>query len=143
MADVMKGWTLSEQGRVQEGVDRMRKGLASLEASATALVRPYYLSLLAEALFKLGQLDEAWTLLEEATTMVSDDGERFYEAELYRLKGELLLRKDKRAEAEQCLKRSLEIAVAQKAKSLEIRTRQSFDMLQQTEPRGRDRDWLV
>jgi len=143
MADVMKGWTLSEQGRVQEGVERMRKGLASLEASATALVRPYYLSLLAEALFKLGQLDEAWTLLEEATTMVSDNGERFYEAELYRLKGELLLRKDKRAEAEQCLKRSLEIAVAQKAKSLEIRTRQSFDMLQQTEPRGRDRDWLV
>jgi predicted ATPase len=121
----------------------MRKGLASLEASATALVRPYYLSLLAEALFKLGQLDEAWSLLEEATTMVSDNGERFYEAELYRLKGELLLRKNKRAEAEQCLKRSLEIAVAQKAKSLEIRTRQSFDMLQQTGPRGRDRDWLV
>jgi predicted ATPase len=143
MADVMKGWTLSEQGRVQEGVERMRKGLASLEASATALVRPYYLSLLAEALFKLGQLDEAWSLLEEATTMVSDNGERFYEAELYRLKGELLLRKNKRAEAEQCLKRSLEIAVAQKAKSLEIRTRQSFDMLQQTGPRGRDRDWLV
>jgi len=130
MADVMKGWTLSERGRVQEGIDLMREGLAGLEATATCLVRPYFLALLAEALAKLNRVDEAWALLEEATTMVSHNGERCYEAELYRLKGELLLKKDKRAEAEQCFKRSLEIAEAQKAKSLVIRTQQSCGMLQ-------------
>jgi predicted negative regulator of RcsB-dependent stress response len=71
--------------------------------------------------------------------MVSHNGERYYEAELYRLKGELLLKKAKRAEAEQCFKRSLEIAQSQKAKSLEIRTLQSCDKLQQTESAGQGR----
>jgi tetratricopeptide (TPR) repeat protein len=139
MADVMKGWTLSEQGHVQEGIEQMRAGLTALEATATALVRPHFLSLLAEGLSKLDRLDEAWALLEEATTMVSHNGERYYEAELYRLKGELLLKKAKRAEAEQCFKRSLEIAQSQKAKSLEIRTLQSCDKLQQTESAGQGR----
>jgi predicted negative regulator of RcsB-dependent stress response len=110
----------------------MRDGLAALEVTATALVRPHFLGLLAEALAKLGQLDEAWAQLDEATTIVSNNGERYYEAELYRLKGELLLKKNKRAEAEQCFKRSLEIAESQKAKSLQIRTEMtlaSADML--------------
>jgi DNA-binding winged helix-turn-helix (wHTH) protein/tetratricopeptide (TPR) repeat protein len=122
MANVMKGWVLSEQGCEEEGIERMRNGLAALEVTATALVRPHFLGLLAEALAKLGQLDEAWALLDEATTIVSNNGERYYEAELYRLKGELLLKKNKRADAEQCFKRSLEIAESQKAKSLQIRT---------------------
>ena len=61
----------------------------------------------------------------EATAIVDNNGERYYEAELYRLKGELLLKKDKRAEAENCFKRSLEIAKSQKAKSLLIRTEMS------------------
>ncbi|HEU4833633.1 MAG TPA: AAA family ATPase [Pyrinomonadaceae bacterium] len=133
IANVMKGWTLSEQGREEEGIERMREGLAALEATATALVRPHFLGLLAEALAKLDQIDEAWAQLDEATTMVSNNGERYYEAELYRLKGELLLKKNKRAEAEQCFKRSLAIAGSQKAKSLQIRTEMSLassDMLQ-------------
>jgi len=126
MANVMKGWTLNEQGSEQEGIDKMRDGLAALEETGTALVRPYFLALLAETLLKWDRLDEAWALLEEATTMVSNTGEACYEAELYRLKGELLLKKDKRADGELCFKRSLAIAESQKAKSLEIRTRQSY-----------------
>jgi len=126
MANVMKGWTLSEQGREEEGIERMRAGLAALELTATALVRPHFLGLLAEALAKLDQVDEAWAVLDEATTIVSNNGERYYEAELYRLKGELLLKKHKRAEAEQCFKRSLEIAESQQAKSLQIRTEMSL-----------------
>jgi len=125
MADVMKGWTLSEQGREQEGIDLMREGLAALEVTATALVRPHFLALLAEALAKLNRIDEAYALLDEATTIVDNNGERYYEAELYRLKGELLLKKDKRAEADNCFQRSLEIAKSQKAKSLLIRTEMS------------------
>jgi DNA-binding winged helix-turn-helix (wHTH) protein/predicted ATPase len=125
MADVMKGWTLSEQGRAQEGIERMREGLAALEATATSLVRPYFLALLAEALSKLERIDEASALLEEATTIVDNNGERCYEAELYRLKGELLLKRAKRVEAERCFERSLEIAKSQKAQSLQIRTEMS------------------
>ena len=129
MADVMKGWTLSEQGHEQEGIDLMREGLAALDATATALVRPHFLGLLAEALSKLNRIDEAFALLDEATTMVSNTGERYYEAELYRLKGELLMMKDKRTDAEGCFKRSLEIAESQKAKSWQLRTEMSLARL--------------
>ena len=129
MASVMKGWTLSEEGREQEGIDQMREGLAALEATATSLVRPYFLALQAEVLLKLGRNDEAWDLLEEATTMVDSNGERFYEAELYRLKGELLLKKSELANAKNCLERSLEIAKSQKAISLQFRTEMSLAKL--------------
>jgi predicted ATPase len=129
MADVMKGWTLSEQGHEADGIEQMREGLAALDATATTLLRPHFLGLLAEALAKLNRIDEAFALLDEATTMVSNTGERYYEAELYRLKGELLLMKDKRADAEGCFKRSLEIAALQKAKSLQLRTEMSLARL--------------
>lgn len=129
MADVIKGWTVSEQGDELEGVAQMREGLAALDATATAVIRPHFLSLLSEALAKLERVDEAFSLLDEATAMVDDTGERYYEAELYRLKGELLLMKDKRADAEGCLKRSLEIAKSQQAKSLQARTEMSLSRL--------------
>jgi predicted ATPase len=129
MADVMKGWTLSEQGEEEDGIELMREGLAALDATATALVRPHFLGLLAGALSKLNRIDEAFALLDEATTMVSNTGEGYYEAELYRLKGELLLMKDKRADAEGCFKRSLRIAESQKAKSLQLRTEMSLARL--------------
>jgi tetratricopeptide (TPR) repeat protein len=107
----------------------MRDGLAALETTATALVRPYFLALLAEALLKCGRIDEASSLLEEATAMVSSNGERCYEAEIYRLKGELLLKKSELANARQCFKRSLEIAKSQKAISLQFRTEMSLARL--------------
>jgi len=129
MADVMKGWTLSEQGYEEDGIELMREGLAALDATATSLVRPQFLGLLAEALAKVDRVDEGFALLNEATTMVSDTGERYYEAELYRLKGELLLMKDKRADAEGCFKRSLQIAEKQKAKSWQLRTETSLARL--------------
>ncbi|HKG45900.1 MAG TPA: AAA family ATPase [Pyrinomonadaceae bacterium] len=128
MSECMKGRALSEEGRPHEGVEQMRAGLAALEATATAVVRPYFLALLAEELLKLGEVDEAWSVLEEATAMVSSTGERYYEAELYRLKGELLLKKNP-ANAEECFKRSLAIAKSQKAISLQFRTEMSLARL--------------
>ena len=128
MATIILGWTLSEEGRVSEGVDRMREGLAALDATGTALVRPHFLALLATALAKVEQDEEALRLLDEAITMVNGNDERYFEAELYRLKGELLF-KENRANAEQCLQRSLEIAEAQKAKSWQLRTAMSLARL--------------
>ena len=129
MADVMKGWTLSEQGRKQEGIEQMRAGLAALDATSTALVRPHFLALMAEVLSKLERNDEAFALLDEAMTMVNRNGERYYEAELYRLQGELLLKKDRTDEAERCLRRSLEIAQSQNAKPLQLRTEMTLARL--------------
>src|SRR5262249_36168373 len=91
MATVMQGWALSKQGRPEEAIKQMRQGLAALQATGTELVRPHFLALLAEAFGKAGQPGEGLRVLEEALARANRTGERYYEAELYRLKGELLL----------------------------------------------------
>ena len=69
----------------------MRQGLAACRATGAELWRPYFLALLAEAYGKVGQAEEGLTVLAEALAAVDKTGERLYEAELYRLKGELTL----------------------------------------------------
>ena len=65
----------------------MRQGLAAYRATGAELARPYFLALLAEAYGKVGQAEEGLTVLAEALAVVDKTGERYYEAELYRLKG--------------------------------------------------------
>jgi tetratricopeptide (TPR) repeat protein len=125
MASAMHGWTLSEQGQVDEGIDEIRNAIAAIDATSTSLVRPHFLALLAVALSKGNQTDEALRMLNEAILMVLGKGERYYEAELYRLKGELLTGRDD-AEAEECFKTSLEIAKSQKAQAWQLRTEVSL-----------------
>ena len=126
MATLMQGSTLSERGREREGIDRMREGLAALDETGTSLVRPHFLALLATALAKVQENEEAHQRLDEAITMVTNNGERCFEAELYRLKGELLFAEGTPASAEQCFKRSMEIAELQKARSWQLRTAMSL-----------------
>ena len=133
MAIVVQGWTFTEQGRVREGIARMREGLAALDTTGTLLVRPHFLALLAEALAKINQNDEALSLVDEAIATVNNTGERYYEAELYRLRGELLLSQRDHAGAEQSFKQSLAIAESQKAKSWQLRTSTSLMRLQPLE----------
>src|SRR5439155_15808593 len=110
----------------------------------------YYLALLAEAYGKAGQAEDGLAALAEALTAVDKSGERFYEAELYRLKGELSLQSGVRspesetpnpqhptpsttpeAEAEVCFLKAIEIAQRQQAKSLELRAVMSLSRLWQ------------
>jgi DNA-binding winged helix-turn-helix (wHTH) protein/predicted ATPase len=128
MAMIMQGWTLSERGGDHEAVEQMREALAALDTMGTYLVRPHFLALLAEVLLKLGETAEAMTVLDEALAMVESKGERYYEAELYRLKGELLL-KQSPASAEECFKRSMAIAESQQARSWQLRTAMSLARL--------------
>jgi predicted ATPase/DNA-binding winged helix-turn-helix (wHTH) protein len=142
MATVMRGWALMKQARHAEAIEQMRQGLAALQATGTELVRPHFLGLLAEALGAARQPEAALRALEEALEVTQRGGERYYEAELYRLKGEVLLiqaagRGFSRAatggkvvieaepttiaEAEACFNQSIKIARRQKANSLELR----------------------
>jgi tetratricopeptide (TPR) repeat protein len=91
-----RGWVLVEQGRAEEGMMQLRQDLAASQAAGANLWRTHGLALLAEAYAKAGQVEEGLATLTEALALVDKTGERFYEAELYRLKGELLL-----AQAEQ------------------------------------------
>ena len=90
---ILRGWALAEQGKKAEGISQMRQGLDAHRATGSSLDRPYYLAMLAEAYGKTGQVKEGLVVLAEALAAVEKTGERFYEAELYRLKGELTLQK--------------------------------------------------
>jgi predicted ATPase len=91
LGTILRGWALAEQGQGEEGIAQMRQGLAAWHATGAETGWPYYLALLAEAYGKVGQVEEGLNTLAEALTVVDKNGERFYEAELYRLKGELSL----------------------------------------------------
>ncbi len=90
---VRQGWVLSEQGEVEAGIAKMRQGLAAIQRTGAELSGSYILAQLAEAYGKAGQIAEGLQLLAEALARVEKTGERWYEAELWRLKDELLLAK--------------------------------------------------
>ena len=129
----------------------MRQGQAALRAMGVESIQSWVLALLAEAHEKGGQVEEGLALLAEAFAVVDKNDEHFYEAELYRLKGELTLQQcngqgskfnvanpraliphsQAEAEAEACFLKAIAIARKQQAKSLELRAVRSLSRLWQ------------
>jgi predicted ATPase len=132
---ILRGWALAEQGQGAEGLLQMRQGLAAWRATGAGLFRPYYLAVLAEAHRKAGLANEGLSVLAEALDAGHQTGERAREAELYRLKGELLLRQaDPDApQAEACFQQALAVARRQLAKSWELRAALSLSRLWQNQ----------
>jgi predicted ATPase len=91
-ATVFRGWALAEQGQGAEGIAEICRGMAAYQAMGSKVNLTYWLGLLVEAYEKTGQTEEGFTILAEALTLVQKTGERRWEAELYRLKGELTLK---------------------------------------------------
>jgi DNA-binding SARP family transcriptional activator/predicted ATPase len=139
---VLRGWALAEGGEIEEGIWKMQQGLAAWRAMGLAVVLPESLSFLAGAYGKAGQAEEGLRLVSEALTRVERTGERKFEAELYRLKGELLLGQVEAdrcyREAEKCFERALEFARGQRAKSWELRAATSLSRLWHTQGRGEE-----
>jgi len=152
MALITLGWALNEQGRTQEAIEQMRRGLAAHRATSTAVLLPHFLALLAEALSKSGQCEEGLRISDEALAAAYRTGERYYEPELYRIKGEVLLMQvDGKclstaanagqdvfqadpatiAQAESCFEQSIIIAQQQNARSWELRAVMSLARLYQ------------
>jgi TOMM system kinase/cyclase fusion protein len=130
---ILRGWALAEQGQSAEGIAQMRQGIAGWHATGAELSVPYYSALLAEAYGQAGQAEAGLRVLAEALTVVSKTGDCHHEAEIYRLKGELLLQQATGSddEAESCLHQALDIARHQQAKSLELRAAMSLARLWQ------------
>jgi predicted ATPase len=130
------------QGQGEEGIAQIQQGLAALRAIRAEGMRSHSLALLAEAYGKANRAEEGLSVLAEALDIVSKTGERFYEAELYRLRGELTLQqaglrpqaegcREKAEEAEEYFLKAIEIARKQQAKSLELRATVSLVRLRQ------------
>jgi predicted ATPase len=128
-ATILRGWALVEQGQGEAEVAQMRQGQAAHRATGTG--RGGYFSLLAEAYGKMGQTEEGLRVIAEPLARRDNSGGG--EAELYRLKGELLLTRsaEHHTEAESCFCQALEIARRQQAKSLELRAAMSLSRLWQ------------
>ncbi len=125
------GWALTAQGQVVEGIAQMRQGLASIRSIGAELWSPSQLAGLAEAYGKAGQPEDGLTVVTEALALVDRNEGRYYEAELHRLKGELLLKQPVAGEeqAETCFHQALSVAQSQQAKSWELRAATSLARL--------------
>lgn len=131
------GWALAKQGQATtEGINHIRQGLATTRATGTKLTQTYFLALLAEAYQKAGQIEEALTVLDEALDVVESTGERVYEAELYRLKGDLLLmRADTEKDVKLNYQQAIDIARHRGFRSLELRATVNLCHLWQSQGR--------
>jgi predicted ATPase len=151
---ILRGWALTRQGQAKEGSAQILQGLATWQAIGAELARTFFLALLAETYEHEGQAEEGLRVVAEALTQMDHTGERFYEAELYRLKGQLTLQRGSvasrqpavptppsltpntqhlppsaQADAEACFMTAIDIARRQKAKSLELRATTSLARL--------------
>ena len=100
------GWTRAASGKRDEGIAEMHRGLAAKQAGGAEIKVPYYLGVLAAAYARVGRSVEALPLLAQAFDRVEETGERWFEAELHRIKGEVLLRapEGNPGEGEACLR---------------------------------------
>lgn len=143
-AEVLRGWSRAAAGASEEGIAEIRRGIEVLQATAGARLS-YYRALLAEACGWNGHSDEALQALDDAFADVRKTDERWCEAELHRLRGELLCSDtvNRRAEAEASFHRAIEVARGQRTKSLELRAALSLGRFWRDEGRLQDAHRLV
>jgi len=133
MGTSLRGWALARQGQGEQGLAQVRQGMAAFRATGAALSVPYLCTVLAEVCDPLGHTEDGLRALVEARTLVEQHEERYWEAEVDRLRGVVLLRQAvaPQAEAEAWLQRALATARQQQAKSLELRAATSLARLWQ------------
>jgi class 3 adenylate cyclase/predicted ATPase len=126
---VHRGWIMVGNGDVAEGVSLLRSGSAAYRATGTEMWTTHFLALQARACEIAGQNEDALTMLDEALQIVARTRARWFEAELIRLKGQLVFRQGDTAAAEKLYRNALSIAVEQEAKLWELRAAASLARL--------------
>jgi predicted ATPase len=137
---IYRGWVKVMNGDLTEGISLLRSGSTASRATGAELWMPYYIALLAGACEIAGQIEEGLTLMDDALQIVKRTGERWFAAELYRHKGQLLQRQGQSEAAEELYHKALSIAEEQGAKLWELRAATSLarlrlDQGRQTEAR--------
>ncbi|MET3662845.1 ATP-binding protein [Aquamicrobium ahrensii] len=135
-ARILRGWTLVQSGRRGAGITALRRGIDQWRATGTMWLMPYYLCLMADALSRERMWEEASALLEEAQAIAKNTGERWYDAELCRLAGELARRRGESQTAETWFLQGLDISRRQGASSWELRAAASLASLWRAQGRA-------
>ena len=123
-ATVLQGWARVQQGEGEEAIADIRRGIAAYRATGAELESSYWFALLAEATGDA--VEEGLAALTEALDLVATTGVRLYHAELFRLKGELLLKRAEPNQAEASFHEAIRVASIQHAKLLELRASTSL-----------------
>jgi predicted ATPase len=139
MGTIIRGWVLAKEEQGVDSVAKIQQGMLDWRAAGQELERPHFLGLLAEAHEAVGQLEEGLYALAEARAEADKTGESFWDAELYRLRGEFSIRIAARktggagdegsTSPEEYFLKAIEIARRQEAKSLELRAAMSLSRL--------------
>jgi serine/threonine protein kinase/tetratricopeptide (TPR) repeat protein len=141
---VTRGWARAEQGDAIEGIAEMRRGLADFRATGAEITVASHLVRLGEAYGKAGQPREGLAVLSEDPALAEDKEERCWEADLYRIKGELLRDTEGAAsEVEVLFNKAIKIARRQKAKSIELRGAMSLARLWQRQGKRAEAQQLL
>jgi predicted ATPase len=160
MATLTRGWALAEQGQAEEGIAAIQQGLTPLRAQGAEMAWTTWQALLAQAYTSGGRIEEGLSAVAEGLRLVERNVERYWEAELYRLRGELLLTDERRtmnderrthkasslphaAEAEECLQQAIAIARQQHTKSWELRASVSLARLWQQQGKKAEAQQLL
>jgi tetratricopeptide (TPR) repeat protein len=139
-----RGWSLSRLGKITDGLPYLLEGLKGWRSMGAEMAVPTFQVLLGEIYLTAGKFKEALAAVEDGLAIAERNNDRHYDAELYRLKGELLLRRSKQSsisntkEAEPCFQLAIDIARKQKARTLEIRATTGLAHVWQTTGRRRE-----
>jgi tetratricopeptide (TPR) repeat protein len=120
-ATICRGFALVGLGQQVEGIAQLRRGLAAWNRTGCRLFDTQWLGFIADAHAQASQFEDAFTALERAAETAAATGECHYQAELYRLRGTILAGIGEAAKAESWLRRAIDTARSQDAKSLELR----------------------
>ena len=127
----LHGWALAELGDIERGVAEMEAGIAGFVPIGGVPRQAFTAALLAKVYEKLGRIDQAIAMLDDQLVRIERSGERLDEAELYRVKGELLYARDgaSSTESESCLRKAIEVARRQESRWWELRATTSLARL--------------
>src|SRR5262249_48108466 len=138
LGTAVAGWALIGEGRTEEGIARIRRGLTIFEGTGTRLGKTFFLLLLADVCERGGRVDEGFSLLADTEKLILETGERLYESELWRLRGVLTLHRSTPSSeqdamaAEASFLKALAIAREHGSRSLELRSALQLARLWQT-----------
>jgi len=144
MALITLGWTHAHTGREAEGIAEMQRGLAGWQADGNQVCLSEFLTMLGEGYALAGRFDEGLACLEDALAHVARTGERYHEAEIYRIKGQVLPRRGANPEdVENSYRQAIAVAQGQQARSWELRATASLArLLEQQGRRDEAREML-
>ncbi len=126
ISQMIRGASLASQGNCEEGLEELEQGMRAHAAMEATTYQPFALALLVKGLLAAGRLVAALHTVTEALTLSEATGERFYTAELLRLKAEALVSTGRLAQAEQCLREAIETSRRQEAALFALRSAASL-----------------